>query len=193
MAVRKQIPYSSGIFFITFTCARFIPLFALLDCYDIVYTFFDYVKSKGHFVNAFVIMPNHIHVVISFTKSEKKINHIIGDAKRFMSYQIIKRLKANGNSKMLLQLESFVNRTDRSRGKLHEVFEPSFDWKECDTDSLIEQKLNYIHLNPCVCKPPLAKEPIDYLHSSASFYLGGEKNIYPIEHIMKMKDICFDK
>ncbi|MBP6624139.1 MAG: hypothetical protein KA198_03150 [Chitinophagaceae bacterium] len=192
MAVRKQIPYSSGIFFITFTCSRFLPLFALLDCYDIVYTFFDYLKSKGHFIHAFVIMPNHLHAIISFTKSEKKINRIIGDGKRFMSYEIIKRLKETENVNMLQQLEKFVNSTDRSRGKLHVVFEPSFDWKECDTDSLIEQKLNYIHLNPCVCKPSIAKEPSDYIHSSAKFYLSTEKSIYPIEHVMKMKDIRFD-
>ena len=35
--------------------------------------------------------------------------------------------------------------------------------------------------------------PIDYLHSSANFYLGGSHIIYPIVHVMNMKDINFDK
>jgi hypothetical protein len=192
MAVRKQIPYASGVFFITFTCARFIPLFEKLNCYNVVYTFFDYLKLKGHFVNAYIIMPNHVHALISFTKTAKRINKIVGDGKRFMSYEIIEQLKGKEEENLLSQLEKFVNKTDLKRGKLHEVFEPSFDWKECDTDKLIEQKLNYIHLNPCVCDPKLANEPIEYEHSSASYYLGGENIKYEVEHIMKMKDVKFN-
>ncbi len=29
MAVRKEIPYCSGIYFLTFTCVRWIPLFEI--------------------------------------------------------------------------------------------------------------------------------------------------------------------
>ena len=61
------------------------------------------------------------------------------------------------------------------------------------TVDFMEQKLNYIHMNSCVCKPPLAKNPIEYLHSSANFYLGGSHIIYPVEHVMNMKDINFEK
>lgn len=96
-----------------------------------------------------------------------------------------------GRADMLNRLSEFVNYTDRQRGKRHEVFEPSFDWKECYSDDFIDQKMNYIHMNPCVCNPPLAKNPTDYLHSSANFYLGGEKIVYEVEHVMK--DINFDK
>lgn len=66
MSVKQQIPYSSGIFFITFTKARWIPLFQITHSYDLVYSFFDYLKSKGHFINAFAIMPEHVHALIAF-------------------------------------------------------------------------------------------------------------------------------
>jgi hypothetical protein len=193
MAVRKKIPYQSGIYYITFTCARWIPLFEITNGYQFVYTFFDKLKSDGHYVNAYVVMPDHLHVILSFTHTEKSINRIMGDGKRFISYSLVKQLIDLNELELLNKLSGFVNKTDRKNGKLHELFEPSFDWKACYSDDFIEQKLNYIHMNPCVCNPPLVKFPIDYLHSSANYYLGGNQIIYPVAHVMNMKDINFDK
>ena len=193
MSVRNKIPYNSGIFFITFTCARWTPLFEITNGYNFVYKFFDILKSGGHFVNAYVIMPDHVHAILSFTYTEKSINRILGDGKRFITYDFIDQLKTSNSVELLERLAGFVNDTDRKKGKLHEAFEPSFEWKECYSDDFIEQKLNYIHMNPCVCNPPLAKAPTDYLHSSANFYLGGNTIIYPVEHVMNMRDINFEK
>ena len=69
-----------------------MPLIAKVDNYNIVYKWFDYLKTQGHFVNASVIMPNHVHAIISFTETEQNINNIIGNDKRFMAYDIIKSL-----------------------------------------------------------------------------------------------------
>ena len=90
---------------------------------------------------------------------------------------------------VLDQLSNFVNATDRKRGKLHEVFEPSFDWKECDGEKFIEQKLNYIHENPCRGNWELVKHPEDYVHSSARFYGSGHQGIYTVTSYMELRDI----
>ena len=66
MSVRKQIPYKFGSFFITITNASWLPLFENGNAYDVVYNWFDYLKSQGHYINAFVLMPNHLHAIISF-------------------------------------------------------------------------------------------------------------------------------
>ena len=113
MAVRKKIPCSSGIFSVTFTCACWLPLFEITNGYDFVYKFFDKLKSKGHFVNAYVIMPNHVHAILSFTHTEKSINRILGDGKRFITYALIQNLQANHRSDILEKLSSFVNDTDK--------------------------------------------------------------------------------
>jgi len=41
------------------------------------------------------MMPNHVHALIYFSKTNKPINKIVGDGKRFMAYEIVKRLKRN--------------------------------------------------------------------------------------------------
>ena len=42
MAVKQSILYSDGIYFITFTCYKWMPLIELTNSYDLVYNWFDY-------------------------------------------------------------------------------------------------------------------------------------------------------
>ena len=47
-------------------------------------------------IHEYVIMPNHMYVLLSFTKTRQRINTIIGNGKRFMAYEIIQRLDTGG-------------------------------------------------------------------------------------------------
>jgi REP element-mobilizing transposase RayT len=192
MSVRRTIPEYDGLYFITITCSRWLALFEIANAYSAVYKWFDYLKSKGHYITGYVIMPNHIHALIGFSNTKgKSINSIIGNGKRFMSYDIVELLEENGNHDVLQQLASFVNATDRLKGKLHEVFEPSFDWKECTSIEFTEQKLNYIHANPC--RAGLVATPEAYVHSSAKYYYSGESGVYGVTNYMELQDIDLTK
>jgi REP element-mobilizing transposase RayT len=168
-------------------------LFEITNGYDIVYKWFDYLKSKGHYIIGYVIMPNHVHALIGFSSSVKSINTIIGNGKRFMAYEIIKRLTARNEIELLEELSRRVSKREEKRGKLHEVFEESFDWKECRSDKFIDQKLDYMHDNPCRGVWDLAENPADYLHSSAKFYLTGEQSFYVVTHCGELNDIDLAK
>ena len=159
-----------------------------VDGYDIVYKWFDYLKTQGHFINAFVIMPNHVHAVISFTETEQSINNIIGNGKRFMAYDIIKRLKENNEVELLNLLADAVEPKRKASNKKREVWELSFDWKHCSSDKFIQQKMDYIHINPCKGKWNLCKLPEQYQHSSAKFYLTGEQGFYKVDNVAEMVD-----
>ncbi len=134
-------------------------------------------------------MPNHLHALLGFKNTGKSVNSIIGNGKRFMAYELIKRIKEQGDVELLTELSSLVNAIDRERGKLHEVFEPSFDWKECIGEKFIEQKLNYIHDNPCQEHWKLVANPVDYIHSSANFYIDGKQGEYPLTSYSELEDI----
>ena len=184
-----MIHETDGIFFITITCYKWIPLIQLTNTYDAVYKWFNYLKEKRHYISGYVIMPNHIHALLAFSKTDKNINKIIGNGKRFLAYEIIKQLKLKNNNALLNQLEEAVEITDRKRGKRHEVFEDSFDIKECSTKKFIKQKLDYIHSNPYSGKWALADCSEDYLHSSGKFYSIGEQGIFAVTHIQELMDI----
>ena len=178
MPILQTIPFDDGTFFITFTCCDWLPLIDKANGYDIVYNWFDLLKSKGHKINGFVIMPNHVHALISFTSTVQSINTIIGNGKRFMAYEIIKRLQAKGENDLLLKLQNKVEAKRKANKKLHDVWKLSFDWKYCNSIKFIKQKLNYMHDNPCSGKWNLCSSPIEYKHSSAKYYLAGEDGYY---------------
>lgn len=189
MSVRKKIAETEGVYFVTFTCYRWLPLIEIVNGYDIVYQQFDYLKSCGHYIIGYVILPNHLHAVIAFRNMGKLINKIIGDVKRFMAYEIVKWLKKLGKKRLLSELAAGVNATDRKRGKLHEVFEASFDAKKIDSDKFMDQKLFYMHTNPCRGRWRLAIHPDDYVHSSAKYYSTGHQGVYKVLHYMELEDI----
>ena len=193
MPVRKTIPEKDGAYFITFTYAQWLPLFQVSNGYDAVYKWFDVLKKNGHFIIGYTIMTNHVHAVIAFHNSGKTINSIIGNGKRFIAYDIVKRLKNHNQNVLLSQMQSMVNNTQKEDNKLHEVFEPSFDWKECRTSAFIQQKLNYMHWNLCKGDNKLVELPEQYIHSSAKFYITGEQSIYPVTSYMELEDIDLTK
>ena len=141
MSVRKAIPQKEGLFFVTITCSQWLWLFDIVLGYDIVYNWFDHLKSKGHLICGYVIMPNHLHALIAFRNTDKSINTIVGNGKRFMAYALLERLKEQQEESVLSKLFSCVNETDRAKGQLHAVFEPSFDWKECLSLPFMKQKV----------------------------------------------------
>lgn len=192
MPVRRDIPYSGGLFFITFTCHKWLLLIEQTNSYDLVYNWFDYLKKQNHRIAGYVIMPNHIHVLIDFATSAKKINTIIGDGKRFMAYELISRLEKAGNTDLLQQLEKAVSAKDKNNGKRHEVWKESFDWKYCETAKFAYQKLVYMHNNPCAGKWKLVEDITKYKHSSARYYITGKHAAYEVvdvEEIMREKNV----
>lgn len=128
----------------------------------------------------YVIMPNHLHFLVFVSEESKRINQLVSNGKRFMAYEIVKRLKEQRNNLILKELREGVDMNEAINGKHHQVFEPSFDCKMCLNEKFIRQKLNYIHRNPLSKKWSLAETTIDYLHSSARFYETGEHSVYQV-------------
>jgi len=138
-------------------------------------------------------MPNHLHVLIYFSATDKPINKIIGDGKRFIAYEIVKRLKEQAREDMLLKLQEAVETKNKQRGKKHEVWEDSFDFKICHTEKFMNQKMAYMRSNPCAGKWRLCKTPVDYEHSSARFYISSKHAAYQVTNLDEILKIVLNK
>lgn len=138
-------------------------------------------------------MPNHVHALIGFRNTGQSINTIIGNGKRFMAYEIVKRLKENGEDELLKILSNEVEETRKENQQQHAVWELSFDWKHCISEAFILQKLDYFHNNPCKGKWNLCESPVDYLHSSAKYYATGQEGIYPVMGYGEIMDVDLTK
>lgn len=171
MPTRIQQNSEASLYYITFNCFNWLPLFQLTNSYDIVYKWFNYLKDKHNIqTTAYVIMPNHLHCILFFPTANFSLNKIISNAKRFIAYEIIKRLQATNQTEILNQLQNAVTAKEKSKGQLHKVFEESFDAKSLDNQKFFLQKLNYIHLNSVRGNYKLVSDWREYEHSSAGFY-----------------------
>jgi len=174
MTVKHKHPDIYPMYFCSFTCHRWINLFEITNSYDCVYKWFAYLKTKNIDVIAYVIMPNHLHCILYFQEIPFNLNKVIGNAKRFMAYEIIKRLDELNQPDLLTLLNEDVNEREAVKGQKHKAFEKSFDAKAVFTDHFLQQKMDYIHFNPVRGKWNLAEDYTRYKHSSASFYERGE-------------------
>jgi hypothetical protein len=88
-----------------------------------------YLCFKSLTVMMQCIMTNHVHAIIAFRNTGKTSTSIIGNGKRFIAYDIVKRLQQQQENMLRSKLQGMVNNNQKSDNKQHEIFEPSFDWK----------------------------------------------------------------
>ncbi len=188
MSVRlTQNNEGGGVYFITFTCYGWKPLFALTNAYDAVYKWFESLSSKGGGIIGYAIMPNHLHLLVHLPSTFKTPNAVVGNAKRFLSYEIVKRLEAGGAEPLLQELHAAVKKREAKKGQIHRVFEESFDCKPCYSSKFIQQKLAYMHHNPVKGVWNLVSDYALYPHSSAGFYQGTGATYY--QKLVKAEDV----
>jgi putative transposase len=176
MAIKRTHDNEAQYYFCTFTCYQWLPLIEQTNSYAAVYKWFDYLRKKQVEVAAYVIMPNHVHVLLYFARPCYSLNTIISNAKRFLAYAIIKRLQAGNDIATLQLLQQGLTLRERRKGQKHKVFEESFDAKAIYTEAFFKQKLEYIHFNPVRGKWQLVADYTTYEHSSAAFYETGMWN-----------------
>jgi putative transposase len=130
MAVRMHHT-GSGVWFVTVTCYKWKPLFSCTISSDAGYKWFDQLYEKGSSVLGYVIMPNHVHLLLYVPDQDQTLNTVIGNAKRFLAYEIIKRLESSEEKDLLQELSEAVTRREREKGQRYRVFKESFDAKRC--------------------------------------------------------------
>lgn len=181
MARRDKVFVANQIYFITFTILGWLPIFTEDKYIRLVYKWFDYMKEHyGNEVNGYVIMPNHVHLLVRITDRSPSLSVLIMNAKRFLAYQIVKELKKGNFSE---ELKFFKERARLSDKACHRCFTNRYDSLMIYSRKIFLQKLNYIHNNPCAEHWKLAEKPENYKYSSASNYiLGyGKYNILVLE------------
>ena len=99
-----------------------------------------------------------------------------------MAYEIVERLKNLKHDTILLRLAKAVTNSDKRRGKLHQVFRPSFDARIILDERMLFQKIDYIHHNPVSGKWNLVSDFVLYPHSSAAFYELGRPCPFTLTH-----------
>jgi putative transposase len=161
-------------FFITTTCHKFLPLLEPEAVKKIIIeNLIFYNKKYNCKVICYVIMPEHIHMILYF-EGENKLIEYMRDFKKYSSVQI-RRLYQDAGDPVVSKLKYKYRTQD------FKVWKDRFDDVFLYSRRVILIKVNYIHQNPV--KAGLCEKADDYRYSSASFYKNGEFTDLEILHV----------
>jgi len=131
---------------------------------------------------AFVIMPNHIHIIIR-CKQEYNSSDVVREFKKATSNLIIRQFEAEGDNRSLELLEKGVKFPQKQQ---YAVWENEYQAKNIFTPKYLGQKLEYIHQNPIQPYWRLADLPEEYVWSSARLYITDERPIIPLSDVREL-------
>ncbi len=90
---------SNGVYFVTFTVVEWVDIFTRSRYADIVLNSLKHcIEEKGLQLHAYVIMSNHVHLIIS-KNGQETLSNIVRDFKKFTTSQIIKSIKELSESR----------------------------------------------------------------------------------------------
>ena len=126
-------------------------------------------QNKGLEVYAFVVMSNHIHLLI---RSETgKLSNTIKEIKSFTAKKILEAVNTETESRRewLLNLFEFSAKQHK-RNEKYQVWTHENHAEIAYSNRFINSKINYIHENPV--RAGIVERAEDYLYSSARNYAG---------------------
>ena len=179
--VRKSYTDLNKIYFWTATIHNWLPLLAKDENKKVIINSLKKLSNdKLISVYAFVIMPNHIHLMWSQDGMNGKETPK-GSLLKYTAHIFLKYVKAS-NESHLYEVNAL--------NKKHEIWQRDSLGIEIFNENIAKQKLDYIHFNPLSGKWQLATTDIDYYYSSAKFYetqideFGFLQNIFQMNRVL---------
>lgn len=182
MAVKPAEFNPDYLYFITTTAENHAYHFAENWARQILLDSFHFLHTTGRIIlYAFVIMPNHIHFIARFNVDYSPAD-MMRDFKRHTARQLIERFRLENNQYILDVMRS----ANRAYNQEYKVWEDGYDAREIFTQKFLEQKMSYLHNNPCQEHWQLAETPETYIWSSARFYMTDQECIIPIADVREL-------
>ncbi|MRX41996.1 transposase [Flavobacterium sp. LC2016-23] len=155
--------------FITSTVVDWIDVFSRQTYRDIVIESFDYcIKNKGMILYGYVIMSNHIHLIVQ--SEDGRLSDLIRDFKKYIAKNILEKIQNSNESRRDWMLERFkLAAQSHQRNKEYQFWQYGNHAEEIYSNTFMWSKLDYIHLNPV--RAGLVTKASDYIYSSASNYV----------------------
>ena len=176
MRTRYKISEDSSLYFITSTIIEWLPVFTNEKYFNILVDAVKYYQQNKKFkVHAYVILDNHFHMLISGEDLSKTLSSV----KSFTAKRIIEEL-CNDKKDWLLHQFKF-SKLLHKKESTYQIWQEGFHPQQILTESMLQQKFDYIHMNPV--KRGLVNEPYYWRYSSASFYYKDEIGDIKIDEI----------
>ena len=148
--------------FFTAVCNDWIRLLDSDEAKDIIIKALQYQVKIGHVkITAFVIMPNHLHIIWRI-QNEYNLEDVQRDFLKFTAKELLQLIKSKKGNQGVEEL--YVGLKDRT----FQVWKRNSMSIDLVHEWFFKQKFDYLHNNPCQQHSQLASLPEDYRYSSAN-------------------------
>lgn len=143
-------------------------------------------KNKGLNIHAYVMMTNHIHLIVS-RRAEVLLEDVMRDMKKFTSSQILKLLQTEPESRREWMLNIFRYAGEQNSNNTTYQSDSYRIWKQdnhpvsCSTAEILKQKMDYLHENPV--RAGFVEKAEDWVYSSAGDYYCGKKGLIEVSYV----------
>lgn len=174
MSRKYKFNNSEGIYFVSFATVNWIDVFIRREYKDIIVDSLNYcIEHKGLIVYSWVIMSNHVHLVIEGRNNT--LDNILRDLKRHTAQSLLKAIQENPQESrkdwmIWLFQKSGSKNSNNERYQFWQQHNQPIELS-CDS-SAIDSTIDYIHNNPV--KAGFVDDPVYYAYSSAVDFAGGK-------------------
>jgi putative transposase len=150
--------------YFTSVAAHRLPVFRTGRLKDIACAALDEARRSGNLLLfAYVIMPDHLHGIVSGNRKQSEIMRFING---ITSRRVIDYLKANGHASSLEKLRQ----QEKARRYRYSLWEHHSNTMFLTSEAVFMQRVNYFHNNPV--RADLVTRTQDYRWSSARWWKG---------------------
>ncbi len=163
---RYKFIHPDQTYFITLTVVHWIPVFTRPATVEIIFDSLRYLMAENLKLYAFVVLENHLHMVVQSPDISKDISRL----KSYTARELIRFFKRNKISTILDQL-SFYKKTHKP-DRVYQLWQEGVHPEWIQNEEMMRQKIDYIHQNPV--KRGYIDDPLHWCNSSARNYAGLE-------------------
>lgn len=179
MSSKYKVGDSAIPHFVTFTTVGWVDVFTRELYKEIFIDSLRFCQQLKELVlHAWVIMPNHVHLIIS--SNTTRLEFIVRDIKKFTSKKIITAISENrseSRKEWMLNLFGYAGRSN-ANNKDFQFWKQEYHPVELNTNEKTRQRVDYLHENPV--KAGLVWDPWHYKYSSAIDYYTNEQGLLEI-------------
>jgi REP element-mobilizing transposase RayT len=165
---RYRFHPDGALFYVTFSVVDWLPVFVSEAAFKIVTESLNFChRTKGLRINAYVIMPTHMHAIVFHESFQAKaLEQVLTDMRKFTGKQLANYCQAHMPSCFS---QVFHERAGDDRER--RFWQPTRHPVQIETESFWRAKLDYLHANPC--RKGLVNQPEEWRFSSARYWLEG--------------------
>jgi putative transposase len=158
--------------FITSTIIEWLPVFTTPGCCQILTDSLAFCReNKGLRIYAWVVMDNHFHAIVAGPDLPRTLQSL----KRHTAQALLTEIQREGRDWLVNRLEYGCLAHKRREGSIHQLWQEGYHPQSIGSDAVMQQKLEYIHLNPV--RRGLVAAPEHWRYSSAHEWLHGSSPV----------------